>query len=819
MKYVTFAATFHNPILMAKKYLFSVFAAFCFIIAVPVTAGAQPACPNGQSSIIVSILTDGYGYEISWSVIGANGTVYHQTNTQTYANNTLYQTQVCVPAEECVTVNIRDTYGDGILAPGYFNIVQDGELIASGGNNYNYTFSVTAGCAAGQICNLADTIIEGVYQTAFDEHWYVFIPDSTGSYLVSTCGLDTCDTKIWIYDQCPANGGAADNTGTIFYDDDKGGCTPQANVNGYFEAGSIYYIRIGDKDDACGDTITWEVQYLGPIVGCTDLGSCNFNPLATVDDGSCLPQTHPDCPEGPDLLVHQQTLASSIYLTTINSTDPCLVAEGCLRGYGQRDIIRFSTRIDNIGEKDYFIGVPAFGNPQFTYDNCHNHFHYDGYAEYLLFDSEGNSSPVGYKNGFCVLDLFCPNGGLAKYGCGNMGISVGCADEYSSGLPCQWIDVTDTPDGTYLFVTRVNWDNAPDALGRVEKDTINNWAQVCITLDRSSGALQMTVDANCAPFVDCAGTPYGSARPDCNGDCNGTAQIGDLDANSLQEVNDAVAYVEAILADDIEAAPCNDLNGDGEITVFDASLLASCINYGTGHLHEGTGEHNHCNFPFGVNNPNDTVALSIIAADFEQGYIDIGIRNPQSRINSYQFQLEGAMIMEVENLVDPAVYPIAPHANIADAMVIGISYQDSMINKSGDVQPLCRIRLFEITADTICIKQVISAVNSNQEQAFAFVEGDCVVAPIVATFEPQTQLSVQIQPNPSSGNALLRFDNPNRQSFQLLLLDANGRVVGQYEKITGNEVALNATNLPNGVYAYRLIGESVSAAGRWVIQR
>jgi len=74
---------------MAKKYLLCAFAAFCFIAAVPITAGAQPACPDSESSIVVSILTDGYGYEISWSVIGANGTVYHQVNTQTYANNTL----------------------------------------------------------------------------------------------------------------------------------------------------------------------------------------------------------------------------------------------------------------------------------------------------------------------------------------------------------------------------------------------------------------------------------------------------------------------------------------------------------------------------------------------------------------------------------------------------------------------------------------------------------------------------------------------------------------------------------------------------------
>lgn len=800
---------------MTKRYLLSALTAICFWG----TAFAQPACPDGQSSIVVSILTDAWGYETSWSVAGADGTVYHQVNTNTYANHTLYETQVCVPANECLTINIRDTYGDGILAPGYFTIKLNGEVIATGGTNYNYSYLAYAGCADGQICGLADTVVEGTYETTFNPHWYAFIPDSTGSYLVSTCDIETCDTKIWVYDQCPSNGGSQDNTGTIFYDDDKGGCAPQSSLTGYFEAGKTYFIRIGGDSVDCGDSIAWEVEYLGPIVGCTDPFSCNYNPLATVDDGSCLPQTHPDCPEGPDLLVHQQTLSNSIYLSTINSTDACLVAEGCLRGYGQRDIVRFSTRIDNIGQKDYFIGVPQTGNTQFIYDNCHNHFHYAGYAEYLLFDNEGNSSPVGYKNGFCVLDLFCPNGGQAKYGCGNMGISVGCADEYSSGLPCQWIDVTDTPDGSYIFVTRVNWDNSPDALGRLESDTLNNWAQVCITLDRSSGALQMTVDPNCPTFVDCTGTPYGNSRPDCNGDCNGTALRGDLDANGVQEMMDATIYVDAILADDIEAAPCNDLNGDGEITVYDASLLASCLNYGVGHQHVGTGAHNHCNFPSGVSNPNDTVALSIIAADFDLNYVDIGIRNPQSRINAYQFQLEGATIMSVENLVDPSVYPIAPHANISDAMVIGISYQDSMIVRSGTVQPLCRIYLFDIM-DTICIKNIISVVNENQEQSYAFVEGGCVEAPIVnATFEPTQAIAVQIQPNPSAGNALLRFDNPARRSFRLDVTDASGRVVASYTNITDNEVTLNASNLPDGVYAYRLVGEAGSAAGRWVIQR
>ena len=43
------------------------------------------------------------------------------------------------------------------------------------------------------------------------------------------------------------------------------------------------------------------------------------------------------------------------------------------------------------------------------------------------------------------------------------------------------------------------------------------------------------------------GTLYGQAVADCNGDCNGTALVGDLDFNGAQEYTDAVAYVEGIL--------------------------------------------------------------------------------------------------------------------------------------------------------------------------------------------------------------------------------------------------------------------------------
>ena len=56
--------------------------------------------------------------------------------------------------------------------------------------------------------------------------------------------------------------------------------------------------------------------------------------------------------------------------------------------------------------------------------------------------------PIGFKNGFCVMDLECSDGGTFTYGCSNMGISAHCGDIYGAGLSCQWIDVTGIPTGS-----------------------------------------------------------------------------------------------------------------------------------------------------------------------------------------------------------------------------------------------------------------------------------------------------------------------------------------------------------------------------------
>ena len=124
----------------------------------------------------------------------------------------------------------------------------------------------------------------------------------------------------------------------------------------------------------------------------------------------------------------------TMYLQAYENEDGCAIEEGCLTGYGDRSIIRFDTWIKNVGNVDYFIGSVSDNEEtnQFEWDMCHNHWHYKGYAEYVLFDSDGQIIPVGFKNGFCVMDLECSGddelgvpAGNYTYGCSVMGISTG----------------------------------------------------------------------------------------------------------------------------------------------------------------------------------------------------------------------------------------------------------------------------------------------------------------------------------------------------------------------------------------------------------
>lgn len=160
----------------------------------------------------------------------------------------------------------------------------------------------------------------------------------------------------------------------------------------------------------------------------------------------------------PDLTVDQNLLASTVRLTTETfAQNDCAIMEGCLRAGGERRLLRFSTSTPNVGTADFFVGRPE-DSPNAEWSACHGHYHYHEYAHYRLLDQQGQEVVRGAKQAFCLTDIerVLPDAPPAQYGCTFQGITRGWADIYSSGLDCQWVDVTGLGEGDYTLEIEVN---------------------------------------------------------------------------------------------------------------------------------------------------------------------------------------------------------------------------------------------------------------------------------------------------------------------------------------------------------------------------
>lgn len=113
------------------------------------------------------------------------------------------------------------------------------------------------------------------------------------------------------------------------------------------------------------------------------------------------------------------------------------------------------------------------------------------------------------------MDTSCNRAGAEpKYQCCNMGVTAGCQDTYTSGLACQWIDVTaldtspDATDNDYTLTVTVNPGNR---LGEARMD--NNVARVAVNFGdlHARGRWDPEPRALDAPPA----MPYSDLRPAC----------------------------------------------------------------------------------------------------------------------------------------------------------------------------------------------------------------------------------------------------------------------------------------------------------------
>ncbi|MEL6923091.1 MAG: lysyl oxidase family protein, partial [Bacteroidota bacterium] len=674
-------------------------------------------CGTGEAYLEIYITPDANAGSDNtrWEVLDDNDQIILQgTSNYTF----------CLDTEQCYTFNIYDDFGNGYAGtpPGNYNVLFDGEVVDAGVDFGSFRSVNFGGCTPGFACNFALPLTSGgTYTTTGNgDTWYAYTPDATGRYTVSTCNLgNSCNTVIYGYDRC--EGAAFENSQetAIFYSDDA--CGEQSDVLTHLFAGTTYYIRIGDVNGDCAGTpVDWELSYIGPVEGCTDPTSCNYDPLATVDDGSCIYNGNADCPDGPDLIVVPEALSNSLEVENFDNNGSCYIAEGCIKGYGVRQILRFTTHIKNIGTQDFYIGQPpsnpADENQQWEWDECHGHWHYEGYAEYRLYDANGVLQPVGFKNGFCVLDLECSGGGSPKYNCSNQGITAGCGDIYNKNLDCQWVDLTDVPNGNYTLVVTVNWDGDPDALGRNETSYDNNFAQVCFNLSRNgNGDAIVTKNDNCPLFTDCSGNQNGAAQPDCEGTCGGNVLAGDLNQNGVYETGDVQNYLSGLLDGSLSSGSCTDVSGDGTISMLDPVLLMGCILEQTG-VHEQSFHSHLCNFPYvTVVHPTQTAELTLGNHNVEQQFVDVLLQNPSVPIMAFQFDMSGLVISNVEPLITETGYEIDLQYNSTTGSIIGFSFQESVTPRYTSPGALVRVYYSSLSANNICISNIRQIVNDRYE--------------------------------------------------------------------------------------------------------
>lgn len=265
------------------------------------------------------------------------------------------------------------------------------------------------------------------------------------------------------------------------------------------------------RGDALGEQLS---QTIIPVAAAGDMNSDGFDDIIVgappdfestapgkvmIFGGGTIPTASPDksppyLPEAapcglgsgglPDMTVDGDVLARSLRIEEKEFTaESCELAEWCVQGIGVRRLLRFSVSIANRGSGPMLIPGPEEAPNLYHFDACHQHDHLNEFAGYELRDANDKPAALGRKQGFYPIDFapLCMDAAPSADYYPSMGISAGWADVYTSALPCQWLDITNVPDGSYTLRVSVDENNLV-----AEEDVLPNFAEVKVKLEKGA---------------------------------------------------------------------------------------------------------------------------------------------------------------------------------------------------------------------------------------------------------------------------------------------------------------------------------------------
>ncbi len=315
---------------------------------------------------------------------------------------------------------------------------------------------------------------------------------------------------------------------------------------------------------------------------------------------------------------------------------------------------------------------------------------------------------------------------------------------------------------------------------------------------------------NCAASVDCAGDTFGNAVLDCEQVCNGSHIRGDVNINQAADAVDYDLYLNGIKEDTLLFRTCIDLNEDSMITVTDAARLNGCMRQTAGnHNHPGNYQntHKHCDFPFNIYNPFDSVTLRIVNVDWQQRYVDISVLNPSCFLLAYEFRMHGLIVDSVKNLALGNYTPDIRYSS--SGHIVGISTDENALFKQPAPLNFLRVHYNALTDTFICIQEIVAMVNGNYEEVKGKIGGSCLEEPNdsvdVTSIPSLSSDNLMIVPNPTSGVFDLYLDGSSMRGSDIFVVDALGRKIfaATYTDYS-NRLTINLTDVAAGIYTVQI---------------
>lgn len=215
-----------------------------------------------------------------------------------------------------------------------------------------------------------------------------------------------------------------------------------------------------------------------------------------------------------DLVVVVEHLLEETFLHDVNVPESsCSLVEGCVAKAGLRRLLRFTSSVLNQGKADISFPEPKERPDLFEFGPCHQHYHFQKFAEYTLFNSDGKTVALnGRKYAYCMEDTVRYFDGVnvacdKKYDCGFQGIQKGWLDSYGWSLDCSWIDVTDLDAGDYVLEIRAN---PGHVFPEISFD--NNSARIRVSIPEISDVVGQPLQLATSPYVEHV-VGHGSKKP------------------------------------------------------------------------------------------------------------------------------------------------------------------------------------------------------------------------------------------------------------------------------------------------------------------